>query len=93
MLSGVMFNAFHEECPAAEFTGIALEFGTVPLPDVLMALRAEAWLHGHPQAPGRLASAIRKQMRDTFYVDTDGWKEQVGRQARDAVLRALEGLS
>jgi hypothetical protein len=93
MLSGVMFNAFHEECPAAEFTGIALEFGTVPLPDVLMALRAEAWLHLHPQAPGRLASAIRKQMRDTFYVDTDGWKEQVGRQARDAVLRALEGLA
>ena len=91
-LTGVMFNAFHDECPDAEFTGIALEFGTVPLPEVLMALRAEAWLHGHPDAPGRSASAIRRRMRDTFYVDTDAWKEQVGRQARDAMLRALEGL-
>jgi Protein of unknown function (DUF2817) len=91
-LTGVMFNAFHDECPDAEFTGIALEFGTVPLPEVLMALRAEAWLHGHPDAPSRLATAIRRRMRDAFYVDTDAWKEQVGRQARDAMLRALEGL-
>ena len=59
-LTGVLFNAVYEECPAAEYTGIALEFGTLPLPDVLLALRAEAWLHRHPEAPDRLATAIRQ---------------------------------
>jgi hypothetical protein len=91
-LTGVLFNAVYEEFPAAEYTGIALEFGTLPLPDVLLALRAEGWLHRHPEAPDRLATAIRRRMRDAYYVDTDAWKEQVGRQSRDATLRALDGL-
>ena len=91
-LTGVLFNVVDAVCPAAEYTGIALEFGTVPLPEVMLALRAEGWLHRHPEAPAELAAAIRRQMRDSFYVDNDAWKEQVGRQSREAVLAALEGL-
>lgn len=91
-LTGVLFNVVDEVCPAAEYTGIALEFGTVPLPEVMLALRAEGWLHGHPEAPAELAAAIRRQMRDSFYVDNDAWKAKVGRQSREAVLAALEGL-
>ncbi|OYV00115.1 MAG: hypothetical protein CFE45_10380 [Burkholderiales bacterium PBB5] len=40
---------FNVECPQAEYTGICLEFGTLPLPDMMFALRGEHWLHRHPQ--------------------------------------------
>ena len=88
-LTGLMFNATYEECPGVECVGIGLEFGTLPLPAMLQALRADHWLHVHPEASPHLAAAIRKQMRDAFYIDADDWKQQVYAQARDAALAAI----
>jgi len=92
-LTGLMFNATYDECPAVECVGIGLEFGTLPLPAMLQALRADHWLHVHPEAPPELAAAIRKQMRDAFYIDADDWKQQVYAQTRDAALAAIARLS
>ena len=96
-LTGPMWMAALEECPQAEYTGIALEYGTVPLLDVLQALRADNWLHAHSHGgaarpPEALAQAIGRQMLQAFYVDTDAWKEQVIAQARDAMLQAIEAV-
>jgi hypothetical protein len=88
-----MFAAIYEECPQAQYTGIAMEYGTLPLMDVMQALRAEHWLHLHPQAPPALAAQIKRQMKDAFYVDTGEWKAQVLRQAREALFQAADGLS
>ena len=88
-----MWNAAYEECPQADYTGIALEYGTKPFPEVLQALRADHWLHRHPQAPEALRRAIRQQMRDAFYVDNDHWRLQVVGQARQALFQAVDGLS
>lgn len=92
-LTGQMSDALYEECPQAEYTGIALEYGTLPLLDVLGALRADHWLHAHPQAAPELADAIRARMREAFYTDTDAWKGQVISQARQAMFQAVDGLS
>jgi hypothetical protein len=92
-LTGLMWSSMYEECPRAEYTGIAMEYGTAPLADTLQALRAEHWLHLHPQAPPALAAQIKQQMRDAFYVPTHEWKEQVLRQAREALFQAANGLS
>ena len=92
-LTGLMWSAAYEECPQAQYTGIAIEYGTVPLMEALQALRAEHWLHLHPQAPAALAAQIKRQMRDAFYVDTAEWKEQVLRQAREALVQAADGLA
>ena len=92
-LTGLMCNAVYEECPQARYTGIALEFGTLPLMETLQALRAEGWLHQHPQAPPALAAQIKRQMKDTFFVDTDEWKKQVLQQARQALFQAADGLA
>lgn len=91
-LTGQMWSAIDGECPQAEVTGIALEFGTLPVWDVLQALRAEQWLQLHPEAPSALADAIRAQMRAAFYTDTDAWKGQVIAQARQALFQAVDGL-
>jgi Protein of unknown function (DUF2817) len=92
-LTGLMWLAAYEECPQAEYTGIALEYGTVPLFDVIDALRADQWLENHPETDDAKRAAIKRQVRDAFYTDTDVWKERVLAQAADAARQALHGLS
>lgn len=93
MLSGLMWSAAYEECPQAEYTGIALEYGTVPLAEVLDALRADQWLENHPEASPAQSEAIKRRVRDAFYIDTDGWKVRVLEQAFDAARQGLAGLA
>lgn len=92
-LSGASYRAALESCPDARYTGITLECGTRPLQDVMQALRAEQWLANHPDAGEPLRGAIKRQMRDAFYDDSDVWKLMVYGQARVAVLQALRGLA
>ena len=91
-LTGVSFHAALEACPQAEYTGIALEYGTQSFSDVLQALRAEQWLTNHPDTDAATHAAIKRQMRDAFHADNDAWKAMVYGQARVAVLQALRAL-
>ena len=93
LLTGLMWMAAEQECPQAEYTGIALEYGTVPIMDVIDALRADQWLENHPEAPAAQRTQIKRQVRDAFYTDTNTWKQQVLAQAIDAAQQALHGLS
>ncbi|HEY8706841.1 MAG TPA: M14 family metallopeptidase [Burkholderiaceae bacterium] len=92
-LQGLMWLAAYQECPQAEYTGIALEYGTLPLTEMLDALRADQWLENHPEAPDALRAQIKRQTRDAFYIDTDEWKQQVIEQALDAAHGAVRGLA
>jgi len=91
-LLGLMWNVIFEACPAAAYTGIALEFGTVPLDAMIGALRADHWLEAHPEAPADQAAAIKQQMREAFYIDTPAWRQQLLEQAQTAARQALNGL-
>lgn len=93
-LTGLMCNAAYEECPQARYTGIAMEYGTVPVLETLQALRGEHWLHANPQpnAPG-FAVQIKQQMKDAFYIDTPEWKAAVLTQARQALEQGVDGLA
>ncbi len=92
-LTGLMWTAIYDECPQAEYTGIAMEYGTVPILDVIGALRADHWLHLHPDAPAALRADIKRQVLAAFYTDTDEWKGQIVAQARQAMFQAVDGLS
>lgn len=92
-LTGMMFSAVYDECPQAEYTGMAIEYGTVPMMQTLQSLRAEQWLVRHPEAAPALAQQIRQQVKDSFYTDTDEWKEKVVAQAREALFQAADGLA
>ena len=91
-LTGLMWHSIYQEAPHAEYTGIALEYGTVPVLDVVQALRAEHWLNNHSEAPAALASQIKSQMMTAFYTDTDLWRGQIISQARQAMFQAVDGL-
>jgi hypothetical protein len=89
----VICTAAYDECPSTEVTAMALEYGTYPLEQALQALRAEQWLQNHPDAPAPQRAAIKRQMRDMFYIDSDDWKTMVYAQARNASLAAIARLA
>lgn len=82
-----------EECPDAAITPSTLEYGTLPSPQVRQALRGEAWLAGHPDAPAATAREIRRAVRDAFYVDADDWKGMILGQFRAFALQTINGLA
>jgi hypothetical protein len=92
-LTGLMWTSVYDECPDAEYTGIAMEYGTLPPFEMMQALRAEHWLNIHRDAAPALAAQIKQQMLDAFYVNTDEWKGQIIRQARESFLQAVGGLT
>jgi Protein of unknown function (DUF2817) len=93
VLTGLMFNAAYEECAQAEYTGIAVEYGTLPQREVQTALRADQWLENHPDADEATRHAIKQQVRDAFYTDCDEWKVKIVVQGVDAAYGAVRGLS
>lgn len=92
-LTGLMWMSAEQECPQAECTGMALEYGTEPITEVLDALRADQWLENHPEAGEAQRDAIKRQVLRAFYTDTEAWKEAVLAQAFDAARQAVAGLA
>lgn len=92
-LRGLMWLVTGEECAQAEYTGIALEYGTVPVPEVINALRADQWAENHPQADPAQRAAIRRRLREVFYTDTPAWKTRIVEQGLEAVAQAVTGLA
>jgi predicted deacylase len=90
---GHIVNAARQECPNVALTPMTLEYGTVPTMDVMNALRGEAWLAGHPDAPAERARALRKAIRDAFYIDADDWKGMILGQFRALALQTINGLA
>ena len=93
LLTGLMWSAADQECAQAEYTGIALEYGTMPLMEVIDALRGDHWLECHPEADAAQAAAIKQRVRDAFYTDTDVWKQRIVAQAFEAAQQAVRGLT
>ena len=93
LLTGLMWQAAGQECAQAEYTGIALEYGTVPVMEVIDALRGDHWLECHPEAEAAQGAAIKQRVRDAFYTDTDAWKQRIVEQALDAAQQAVRGLA
>jgi hypothetical protein len=92
-LTGLMWSAVYDECQHAQYTGIAMEYGTLPITEMIASLRADHWLYKHPEAPEYLQAAIKQEVMNAFYVDTDEWRAQIIAQARQAMFQAVEGLS
>jgi hypothetical protein len=92
-LQGLMWLTAYQECAQAEYTGMALEFGTLPIMQMMNALRADQWAENHPDAPAAQLAQIKRQTRDAFYPDTDEWKSRIAEQALDAAHGAVRGLA
>src|SRR6185437_3013480 len=76
-----------------EFTGMALEYGTLSLNEVLDAVRADNWVHHHGDPLDAKGRALKARIRDAFYCDKADWKEMLVEQGLRAQARALAGLA
>ncbi len=79
--------------PRASVVGMALEFGVQPLAQTLDAVRADAWLHAHGELGSEQGVAIKRQVRDAFFGDSDDWKGMIVGQSLLACRQALAGLA
>jgi len=91
-VSGPVVSTVYDECPGADVALMGLEFGTLPNMEVLRRLRADHWLHRHPEATPAQRREIRQGLREAFYCDEDTWKGMIVGQSRVVLLQTLQGL-
>jgi hypothetical protein len=92
-LSGSISDGVRQARPDVELTFLALEFGTIPMMDVLTALRADHWLHSSPTVDPALRTEIQLQMRSAFYCESPDWQAAVYGRSADFIYRACRGLA
>jgi hypothetical protein len=74
-------------------TFLSLEFGTVPIPAVLRALRAENWLVKYGESDSELGKRIKADLRSAFYPTDQSWKDMVLSRSKEVVAQVIAGLS
>jgi hypothetical protein len=90
---GVMADCVPQEAPYAEVTGIAIEYGTYPVPEVLNAVRQDNWLHAEGDVNSAQGKEFKAYMKERFYPAADKWKEMVWTRADEIIGKAIKGLN
>ncbi|HVY99009.1 MAG TPA: M14 family metallopeptidase [Dongiaceae bacterium] len=93
VISGDTHIGVQQSLPNAEGTGITLEYGTVPVGDMMNAIRADNWLHVHGDIASAQGRAIKAEIRAAFYPEKDDWKDMVFDRAVDVLDRTMKGLA
>jgi hypothetical protein len=91
--TGGLVKGCASEFPVSDYTGIVLEYGTWEINRVADAMRRSFWLQNFGDPDSSLGRRIRKELRDSFYVDADDWKEMVLERSREVIGQAVMGLS
>lgn len=90
---GTVAHGFERILEGKETTFVAIEYGTLPLADVLDALRADNWLYLRGNVSSDLGQQIKRQVRDTFYCDADDWKQMIWERATEVIGMAVRAAS
>lgn len=93
LYSGLIGPAFTAARRPAAAVGVVLEFGTIDITQVMLAVQADNWLQHHGRRDSGAGRAVEQRMRDAFFVDSREWQESVCERGRDVVDRALRGMA
>ena len=93
VIQGYLANAVDDAAPDAERTSIGLEYGTLPVGDILQALRADNWLYLHGTVDSAQGREIKAEIRTAFYGEDEAWKEDIWARAVEVYRKTLAGLS
>ena len=88
---GLPFPPLYDQAKSDPVLG--LEYGTLPSIEVRAALRADHRLHARGKLDSEQGRAIKKRLRDVFYVDTESWKKQVMDRADELTGKAIVNLA
>ena len=93
MVHGPLVSAVSDELPDVELTWVAPEYGTLPLMEVLDALRGDNWLHVRGDAGSKQGREISRRNRDAFYGDDPQWKSQIFERAVVILRQCFAGIA
>jgi hypothetical protein len=93
VISGDTHIGVQQSLPKAEGTGITLEYGTVPVADMMHAIRADNWLHVHGDLQSPQGREIKAEIRAAFYPERSDWMDLVFERSLEVLARAMRGLA
>jgi hypothetical protein len=76
-----------------EVSHVALEFGTVPLLEVLAGLCCDLWIRNTPSADAAIAEKMRLATRKAFLGTTPEWQAAVLTRSKEVMDQALSSLA
>jgi hypothetical protein len=92
-IRGDSLSAMPELLPHALVDVVALECGIRPINEVALALRADAWLHGHGDPLSPDAKPIKAMIRAAFHSEEPMWQGMVLGQGLAACRAAVGGFA
>jgi hypothetical protein len=90
-VGGPIENAFLCADRIVDF--VALEFGTVPIPAVLRALRAENCLTHYGDPGSTLGKKIKEELKSAFYPTDQAWKATTLGRSKEILQQAIAGIA
>jgi hypothetical protein len=92
-IGGTLSRSLVGALPQARVTAGGIEYGTLPVRDVLGSLRADNWLHAHGDPASPMGRDIKAKVREAFYPSIFEWKVMVTSRSNDVLRQALAGLA
>lgn len=93
--TGLLLQGVQQEIVAlgAQFTGVVVEFGTYPLPEMFSSLIVDQWLkYGAPSSPG-VAQEWRDWMMERFCPADPEWRRRVVDDSTRTYRQGIAGLA
>jgi hypothetical protein len=90
---GTIDRLYRDAVGVENFTFLVIEYGTVPIEDMLLALRADNWLYLHGDVSAPLGRRIKSDIRAAFYGEDVAWKTDIWTRGQELARRALAGLA
>lgn len=92
-ICGMNQQGMVDALPRSNVHVIALEYGTWETAEVLLALRADNWLHRHGEIDSPQGRSIKAQLRRALHPDTDDWKKLIWDRAVQINRGLIRGLA
>ena len=90
--SGSVVGAWDDFYPDHETYAMVVEYGTAPLPKILIALMKDNWLHVKGDVNSEEGRAIKQELLDSLYPNNDHWKQGMWRHASWMLDRLTKAL-
>ncbi len=91
-VQGTMAHGVERILPDVATHFLALEYGTLPMKEVLTAVRADNWVYLSGALDSELGEQIKREVRDAFYCDEAKWKAMVYERALDVVSSTMRKI-
>ncbi|MBM3522527.1 MAG: DUF2817 domain-containing protein [Alphaproteobacteria bacterium] len=92
-LAGTLSRSLVAALPGTRVTAGGIEYGTLPVREVLGALRADNWVHAHGDPASAMGREIKAKVREAFYPSILEWKIMVTSRSNDVLRQGLAGLA